>query len=301
VAKLGQCFICSYDNLNSCSGTDCFLDEKWCGESGLDGEADEFIFCPNGCSNGACVREMKYDCNDTDPNNDPYLRGSCFSCSPSIPNPSYQENNQPVPDSCGGVWDTCLSNVRLRQCSCSANGTKIDYFDCPYECSNGACLGKDTTCTPKYYCEISPNICPSSGIQTKTCNDIACDEKSYTEQIACNPGQCSGCELDGKCIPYGFRVGLNSLNNIPGNYNLYCDIDGELEKQKTVDSQGNWATCQNNYECESNVCSSGECIEVQKMLDQASALKKVAIRFWCTFARISSDVDYDSCIAELLG
>ena len=55
VAKnIGDRSISGSTKVSSCTGVDCYVDEQWCGESGMDGDADEFIFCSNGCSNGAC-------------------------------------------------------------------------------------------------------------------------------------------------------------------------------------------------------------------------------------------------------
>ena len=82
---------------------------------------------------------------------------------------------------------------------------------------------------------------------------------------------------------------------------MYCNYDGSLNVQKVKDYNGDWAQCQNNYECESNVCSSGECIEVQSLLEQASGLKGFAIRLLCRFTNIFSAEGYNQCIAEAYG
>ena len=54
--------------------------------------------------------------------------------------------------------------------------------------------------------------------------------------------QCNGCELDEKCYPMGYR-----------KEGHYCSDDGEFISQ--IDKQ-----CDNNFECKSNVCISGECV-----------------------------------------
>ncbi len=54
--------------------------------------------------------------------------------------------------------------------------------------------------------------------------------------------QCNGCELDEKCYPMGYR-----------KEGHYCSDDGEFIIQ--IDKQ-----CDNNFECKSNVCISGECV-----------------------------------------
>ena len=157
------------------------------------------------------------------------------------------------------------------------------------------------TCIPRYYCEISPTVCPQNGIQTKFCEDFECNTGNYEEELSCSPGACAGCELEGTCIPYGFRKQVKIYNNNQGTYNLYCEMDGELREQNSKDSNGNWATCQNNYECESNVCSSGECIEVADIIGQAGALKKLFFKVACKIFNPISDTEYNKCLINFLG
>ncbi len=54
--------------------------------------------------------------------------------------------------------------------------------------------------------------------------------------------KCNGCELEDKCYPMGYRK--------EGNY---CSEDYEFVKQ-------NEKVCENNFECKSNICVSGECV-----------------------------------------
>jgi hypothetical protein len=55
---------------------------------------------------------------------------------------------------------------------------------------------------------------------------------------------CSGCELEGKCYPIGYRKGEK-----------YCSENYEfIDQSKT-------GTCDNYFECKSNLCIAGECIE----------------------------------------
>jgi len=82
------------------------------------------------------------------------------------------------------------------------------------------------------------------------------------------------------------------------NYNAYCEIDGYVHEQKTMDSNGGWANCQNNYECESNICSSGECIE---LVDTITKFKGTGIRIFCKLANLFSIESYGSCVSSYLG
>jgi len=65
---------------------------------------------------------------------------------------------------------------------------------------------------------------------------------------------CQGCELDDKCYPLGYRKNKK-----------YCSDNNEFINQ--VEKK---ITCENNFECSSNVCVSGECISeglIKKILN----------------------------------
>ena len=68
--------------------------------------------------------------------------------------------------------------------------------------------------------------------------------------------QCKdGCNLDGKCIPYGTR-----------KTGQYCSVDAGV----MVDMKAENAVCENHYECGSNVCLDGKCVEsglIQKFIE----------------------------------
>jgi len=64
----------------------------------------------------------------------------------------------------------------------------------------------------------------------------------------------SGCELNNQCVPLGYRT-----------RGEFCDLGSEFSEQKTEGQQ-----CLNNFECDSNVCVSGECVSgslVQKIIE----------------------------------
>ena len=48
---------------------------------------------------------------------------------------------------------------------------------------------------------------------------------------------------------------------------IYCSIGNVLESQK---KEG--ISCQNNYECSTNQCSSGKCIDLEKKLEETNSL-----------------------------
>jgi len=64
-----------------------------------------------------------------------------------------------------------------------------------------------------------------------------------------------GCNLDSKCVPYGTR-----------KKGEYCSIDANA----MVDLRAENAICENHYECGSNVCLDGKCVEsglIQKFIE----------------------------------
>jgi len=46
----------------------------------------------------------------------------------------------------------------------------------------------------------------------------------------------------------------------------YCDINKELKAQRSENQE-----CQNNYECISNQCSNGKCIDLEKQLRETQS------------------------------
>ncbi len=51
---VGSCYICGHDEVSSCEGSECFVDERYC--DGLK-ERDIEFRCPNGCQDGACIQK----------------------------------------------------------------------------------------------------------------------------------------------------------------------------------------------------------------------------------------------------
>lgn len=84
------------------------------------------------------------------------------------------------------------------------------------------------------------------------------------------------------------------------DYPAFCDYTGDIRQQKTKDYQGNWAKCQNNYECESNVCSSGECIEIADAIRKAKGIKGLLIKIVCRFGNLFDIQEYNQCLADYL-
>jgi hypothetical protein len=79
--------------------------------------------------------------------------------------------------------------------------------------------------------------------------------------------------------------------------NAYCDIDGQIKEQKTQA----WGECQNNYECDSNICSYGQCADIQGMFEQVNAFKGIFVKVVCKLAHFYSLDDYNTCVYSYLG
>ncbi len=90
-------------------------------------------------------------------------------------------------------------------------------------------------------------------------------------------------------------VGYTSIRSKPLTMNAYCDIDGLIKEQKAKNAEGAWATCQNNYECRSNLCSEGECIEAISLMKQAQAF---IVKVLCKLSNPISDAEYQSCVDQ---
>jgi hypothetical protein len=87
----------------------------------------------------------------------------------------------------------------------------------------------------------------------------------------------------------------------PAYLNLYCGYNGKVSQQKTKLSNGEWAACQENFECDSNFCSGGNCVEINDMLGEISGMKSLGIRILCNFADFFGVQTYDECALDNLG
>lgn len=93
------------------------------------------------------------------------------------------------------------------------------------------------------------------------------------------------------------KIKVTLLENFP----TYCDIDGNLKEQKVKDWKGDWAPCQNNYECSSNICTGGECVEINDIINEAKGYKSLGTRILCRLAHLFNEDNYNQCIYNFLG
>ncbi|MBP7708104.1 hypothetical protein KA107_00325 [Candidatus Pacearchaeota archaeon] len=89
-----------------------------------------------------------------------------------------------------------------------------------------------------------------------------------------------------------------STSNAPKLISAYCDIDGQVKQQKTQ----SWGSCQNNYECDSNLCSYGECVDLKAIAAEAGAFKNIWSQISCRFAVLFGiESNYEQCMANNFG
>ena len=89
------------------------------------------------------------------------------------------------------------------------------------------------------------------------CSFEACPSERAT---TCN----NGCTYDSKCLPFGTRIK-------GAKEGLYCDLGGKMLPQMAAAK-----SCSNDYECDSNSCLSGQCVNLsQKLEEQQNLLEKI--------------------------
>jgi hypothetical protein len=160
-------------------------------------------------------------------------------------------------------------------------------------------------CQASLECKTEPAICPPHGKQTRTCRDISlCELPDSTTIMDCTPGMCSGCMIpegyelnEGTCIPYGIRL----KNTAEEPISRYCALDGTLKDQMKVADDGTVPSCENNYECKSNVCSNGECKEISQVVGETAGFRAVFVKVICKLAHLFDVSNYNECVIEALG
>jgi hypothetical protein len=306
--------------------------------NGKPGYNSPFYDCPNGCSDGACIELPTVNgtinttaiCTDSDGGLDFYEKGSVlFNYLGS--RPIVEFNDQCLdfsnPDTGYPVSSCSGTGCTLDERGCNAENNMIsNEFSCPNGCSDGACIELPTvngttnvtvSCVDSdgglnYYVKgIVENSVNNSAMDicvspTADYNlfEFKCESEgrvsgSYPyncpngcEDGACVPSedQCVGCSDGDRCIPYGIRI--------EGDY---CDIDGQLKRQKNNAPGEEWTSCQNNYECESNICSYGECVDIRGIADQAKGIGAFFIKLGCKLGNLFNNENYNQCLWDNLG
>ena len=105
----------------------------------------------------------------------------------------------------------------------------------------------------------STQTCQGGFFSSASDGGFCCISGTCTSQTNQNPSNGSttcqnGCTLNGKCYPIGYRTSSK-----------YCGSDGTFIAQIQDNS-----TCNNNFECGSNLCASHQCVSqslIQKILN----------------------------------
>lgn len=244
------------------------LMEFYCSEEGIRAVSEEYL-CPHGCTDGACNEcSVDSDCATASSGDSQGTRYICSrgKCIPYIP---------ACVDKCGdGNCDDIVCTGT--GCACAENPT-----NCPADCAEETCTDTDgginyyvkgvatsSNLKSEDYCAIpiSPNL-----LYEYYCLGHELKAIEYTCEYGCTDGACrigpiltcEGCIQGTRCIPYGTRFAGTEVIASP----VYCGISSSFEMQKA-----DGIDCQNSYECISNDCSSGKCINLQKEAEKTQGL-----------------------------
>ncbi len=95
-----------------------------------------------------------------------------------------------------------------------------------------------------------------------------------TQPVPSEPVVCDGCSVDGRCLAVGMRLPLRGEP-------VYCSLSGELGEQRPLRS-----SCDNNFECQTNQCSSGICVDLVAEIEEARGMfERIANWFGRLFGR----------------
>jgi protein-disulfide isomerase len=139
-------------------------------------------------------------------------------------------------------------------------------------CGNSACeVGENSINCPLDCTPITPQTCDEGGERFYQCVDKAqvswctCIGDNWrcidSPEDSCSREEtCNGCLIDGSCLGAGTRIVNQGTPS-------YCNFAKDLKAQSTDRN-----ACQNSYECLSNNCSNGQCINIQEDLQETKGL-----------------------------
>lgn len=154
---------------------------------------------------------------------------------------------------CGVTEDLIDSDKCLGKCGVNSFSVFQDCYtdELPVP---GFCIGEDIqNCCNKWAIEnniITPECIGGWIIENDKCIYSCKDQETEYEILLCK----DSCPFDNKCYPFGYR-----------KEGKYCsDNNGFISQLKSSEK------CENNFECDSNVCVSGECVSeglIKKIID----------------------------------
>ncbi len=165
-------------------------------------------------------------------------------------------------DNCDGVCldieDVCVECLVDSDCDNLDEGSCNTDNICSYPTPTPPPEDEDSLPNNCYDCtDESYNWCKNSNNGDFCTNSPADDCKGDNAEVisykddcvedvppSTEPAACEGCSLDNKCYPYNNRKSGN-----------YCGLEGEFISQQEKET-----ACENNFECQSNLCLEEECI-----------------------------------------
>lgn len=214
--------------------------------------AFDIINCPDGCDRGRCLGKSISEsyCDDSDGGENIYerglVRGNVYTSGEFLIRAHYDEcieenyiNEQTTKgtyvSSCSG--DNCYIKEHFSKIQ-GTDGREVcrsETIKCFDGCKDGACVG-DKPATDENI------IVPNQSEETSA------NEEVVSIQV------CNGCLLEDTCYDLGYRKDGN-----------YCNESKVFSEYKNSQE-----TCENNFECKSNLCIDSECISeglFQKILN----------------------------------
>ena len=207
---------------------DSSLIEYYCDESNV---KSSYHSCPvgNSCLFGRCVSNQI--CRDIDSGLNMFVKATCR-------------------DSSGKQFsDSCSDIIYLKDYACTsetAEGKCVEYsIFCSNGCVDGVCL-ETIECDADGDCQYAygEGYTCQNGVCLETIKVVPNEETGPINLPDISFYGCSGCVEDKKCYPFGYRKGGEYCSD---NFYFIAQLK---EKSK----------CDNNFECTSNSCVSGQCV-----------------------------------------
>ncbi len=95
-------------------------------------------------------------------------------------------------------------------------------------------------------------------------------------------------------IDLTFNMQGYESQQVPAYMNMYCDIDGKIREQKITNGE----ECQNNFECYSNLCSSGECIGLKEVVNDIKGFNGLLAKIFCKISHLANEDAYLQCVTD---
>ena len=261
-----------WQSATSCSGKDCYVEEAFCRKDAsgnfIDADADQLIKCPNGCKDGACLKESMPTDMDTCLDNTNYYwdqkTDSCLNYYPGCTDPdggkdifvnahtfglrSSYANSRDKRIITGGK-DACISDKQLVEHYCDESGfIQTAYIDCPNgcdkekgECIKGEQIKEQVTCIfqnsnqeQKCYTSGENDRAYCSGKETCVAEMLGYAGEQITWKSTCGQYQYTTQDGNNEVIYFKCASGETNITQILNNgfRFMYAQCyDGAEEKQ----------------------------------------------------------------------